>query len=127
MGFVEKAVKITHIAHQRPMTDVGWGEGMGRSEALRFPHIDLKILCNIFGVYSCWCPGHYPGFQWQASMAGTCTAAAAGPEYRVILFYKYVVIPDTEALSKWQQDLCVRLGLLGRSDTNPPFRKLIVR
>lgn len=35
-------------------------------------------------------------------------------KYEIILFYKYVHIADPEAVKKWQQDICGRLGLKGR-------------
>jgi UPF0176 protein len=34
--------------------------------------------------------------------------------YQILLYYKYVVIQDPEALKKQQEELCSKLGLTGR-------------
>jgi UPF0176 protein len=35
-------------------------------------------------------------------------------EYKVLLFYKFVVVEDPESVMFWQKQLCENLGLKGR-------------
>lgn len=45
----------------------------------------------------------------------------------VLLYYKYVPIPEVPLIVKWYEDLCTSLGLVGRIRVSPEGVNVTVR